>query len=731
MSCKFNALLQNLTEFKPYFSLEKEEEIIQNLLSNTQNSISIDTSALVNDDNVVSDNETVMSAMNSANLIHLLEKNENIGMFRTIESNITSMFITSINNSGNFMLKPEFINENIDMFFPFQWTIGCFNKYENENIYDLVSTILYKCVMRANDKIFINVCSLLPFAMLSFLTSPITHFSKKFMEDNYKNELAKLSDNNNSTNSNNAIWLLNEPNAKMLFNDILNTTNTGKANVNAKQKTNSSLDNVNSSLDNVNSSLDNVNNSLNNVNSSLDNVNSSLNNVNNSFGDKYESNENINTRKNVSLSPLSGGKMLGKGGFGSVWHVESDKDIIQILGLPSNSHIESFGIYSNVPSILNEQEFLDKTICKFFKNNQQEKFERNTLISLYEILKSDPAVNNYTLFFINEQSGDLVVSGELDAQYIKSKGMVGISDPDLEDEIRVLKDKIESITKRLIMYRNKIEDRKILEDKQTELEGKLRVLLKQQKQQQKQKQKQKQKKVKRKEQVKQIQEIVYHKRRSFIPYLRCNGDVSGERSLSFIDIKNMLISVGTFLDMLHRRGLYHLDIKPPNIFYKNGKHSQDSQEFFLGDYGSINKKITLFTVSYASPYVFWKACSDEIEEYINTLTQIFVYCLNNIQPMKDKNMRSMKIKKLLETCVSKKSQRDFFINYIGTKNLAKSDMYSLGLSLLVIISFSTKLTSKEFNTLFNICKNLILYNVIDINPTINSAAQLLETVKAL
>lgn len=561
----------------------------------------------------------------------IIQKLSSIAIFRTIEDVLTSMIIDGINRSIG--LKPDFITNSKDTYFPINWTLDCFDS-NNEQITDTVYSILIEpYVFRDNDNIYINECSFLPFALLSLI---VNHRINKL-----RNSL--LLKDNNQTSDDLSARLMEKLHGR----------------INSKSTT------------------------------------SGNNRVSNSNGKNSLSN---------TPSSISGGRLLGKGSYGSVWYLERDVELKEMLRLPTNAETEKVNLKVHATSMdsKNYRVFVDKNVFKILINKREFEKEIEALLNtkqLFDSVNDMDILNNNTIFCIHDNK--FVSQVELE---VECKKTIKRTQNEVKliqnDRVKLLKD-IDKLERRLTMYQDQTHLLHEIEEKKRQL----KILETQNKPSNKRKQNSNATKA-----MQQKYETVT-KSCTCIPYKRCDGDIF-QKSFSFQEHMKMLENVAAFLRVIHDNNYYHGDIKPGNIFYKN--HG-NVNHFYVGDYGSISKGISIFTPVYASPYVLEKVYSgDEIhKEHIISFTQ---QCLPYSYSYGYGERATAVIDLLLKLI-----QVSWDNDYAKSNNaLAKSDLYSLGLTLLESICVSKELNNKQFTTLISIVEDLVFFT----DTTINDAKSL-------
>ncbi len=108
-----------------------------------------------------------------------LIKKEHIDVFLAVEGIVTNMLIESIINSRKFLIQ----NDYLSVFFPNKWSVRCFD--ENSHAIHDTFPLLSKLFEQNADTVYINACSWIHFALLSFIDvfqSGLYKFQKKYIQ---------------------------------------------------------------------------------------------------------------------------------------------------------------------------------------------------------------------------------------------------------------------------------------------------------------------------------------------------------------------------------------------------------------------------------------------------------------------------------------------------------------------------------------------------------------------
>jgi serine/threonine protein kinase len=193
---------------------------------------------------------------------------------------------------------------------------------------------------------------------------------------------------------------------------------------------------------------------------------------------------------------------------------------------------------------------------------------------------------------------------------------------------------------------------------------------------------------------------------SLIPYRACKGDITEfMKKISFEQVLELLYSVSTFMTNIGEKQLVHLDIKPSNILYDK------EYNFYVGDYGTIDKKLVAATLMYCSPLIhsLYTKSRTEIENNIYEVKKYFKRKYGIPKSQKDVKGRVLAF---LDTI-----QGDTLVNAYCKSNytysdLQRSDMYSLAITILEILYCNTVIPNENYiNFLFMQAISLIIPNM--------------------
>lgn len=193
-----------------------------------------------------------------------------------------------------------------------------------------------------------------------------------------------------------------------------------------------------------------------------------------------------------------------------------------------------------------------------------------------------------------------------------------------------------------------------------------------------------------------------------IPYAKCLGTIDDKRlRLSFVDIIQLVHRVTMMLYNLNNESLHHFDIKPGNILYYDNNGLVD---FKLADYGLVSEEYRTSDISITCPVVI-----SNKNNYFNIINQLYT----------ERNLPNIGI-----------NFHELYDDYRNIQNkeikYEKMDIYSLGITLLMIYPNVVNKNDSIRNDFVDMINKFILYdqsddqNVLQPKNSVNSIDGLLN-----